>query len=127
MKESQEIMMEHSEVKIRLLKLYLERYLSILSTLKYIENIQVYDLFCGEGVYNYEGKGSPIVILEVIDNIYTRWKENNKGLKTINCFFNDIDLKKIEKLKINNGESFGNFMKLSLKDAKKIYELASEE
>lgn len=101
MKESQEIMMEHSEVKIRLLKLYLERYLSILSTLKYIENIQIYDLFCGEGVYNHKGKGSPIVILEVIDDIYVRWKEKNKVLKTINCFFNDIDLKKIERLKNN--------------------------
>ncbi|MGS0972227.1 MAG: iron-containing alcohol dehydrogenase [Candidatus Izemoplasmataceae bacterium] len=35
--------------------------------------------------------------------------------------------KLIEKLKINNGESFGQFMKLTLDDARRIYELASEE
>jgi alcohol dehydrogenase YqhD (iron-dependent ADH family) len=35
--------------------------------------------------------------------------------------------KLIEKLKMNSGESFGQFMKLTLEDAKNIYELASEE
>ncbi|MEC9484843.1 MAG: iron-containing alcohol dehydrogenase [Candidatus Izemoplasma sp.] len=35
--------------------------------------------------------------------------------------------KLIEKLKINRGESFGNFMTLTLDDARKIYELASEK
>lgn len=35
--------------------------------------------------------------------------------------------KLMEKLKINKGESFGQFMKLTLEDAQRIYELASEE
>ena len=99
MKESQQIMMQHSEVKIRLLKLYLERYLNILSTSKYIGDIQVYDLFCGEGIYNDENKGSPIVILETIKNIY--FTNKAKGVQTdkFNCFFNDIETWKIDKLK----------------------------
>lgn len=98
-KESQQRMMVHSEVKIRLLKLYLERYLNILSTSKYFGDIQVYDLFCGEGIYEEKDKGSPIIILETIKNIY--FANKAKGIQTdkFNCFFNDIEKWKIEKLK----------------------------
>jgi len=99
MKESQQKMMVHSEVKIRLLKLYLERYLNILSTSKYIGDIEVYDLFCGEGIYDGEGKGSPIVILETIKNIFFANKAKGTQTDKFNCFFNDIEKAKIEKLK----------------------------
>jgi three-Cys-motif partner protein len=91
MKESQQTMMQHSEVKVRLLKLYLERYLNILSASRYIGDINVYDLFCGEGIYENNGKGSPIVILETIKNIYYASKANGTSKDKFNCFFNDIE------------------------------------
>ncbi len=65
-----------------------------------------------------------------------------EGIVRLVGFFNEIgmptsleeaDAKKedipklIEKLKINKGESFGNFTTLTLDDARAIYELASEE
>lgn len=98
MKESQQTMMQHSEVKVRLLKLYLERYLNILSASRYIGDINVYDLFCGEGIYENNGKGSPIVILETIKNIYYASKANGTSKDKFNCFFNDIEKWKVEKL-----------------------------
>ena len=98
MKESQEVMMQHSEVKVRLLKLYLERYLNVLTASKFFSDIYVYDLFCGEGVYDNGGKGSPIVILETIKNIYFASKANGTQLDKLNCLFNDIELWKLEKL-----------------------------
>jgi three-Cys-motif partner protein len=99
MKESQKTMMQHSEVKIRLLKLYLERYFNILSNSEYVGDINVYDLFCGEGVYENNGKGSPIIILETIKNTYYTNKAKGTSNDKFNCFFNDIENWKIEKLK----------------------------
>jgi len=89
----------HSEVKIRLLKLYLERYLNVLTQSKYFGDIQLYDLFCGEGIYDGDGKGSPIIILETIKNIFY---SNNSDVKTtnkFNCLFNDKEKWKVEKLR----------------------------
>jgi three-Cys-motif partner protein len=99
MKESQQTMMQHSEVKIRLLKLYLERYLNVLSVSQFFGDIYLYDLFCGEGIYENNGKGSPIVILETIKNTY--FANKAKGAKTDKfiCHFNDIESWKIQKLK----------------------------
>jgi len=99
MKESQQMMLHHSEIKIQLLKLYLERYLNVLSVSKFFGNIHLYDLFCGEGIYENNGKGSPIVILETIKNTY--FANKAKGIRTdkFNCRFNDIERWKIEKLK----------------------------
>jgi three-Cys-motif partner protein len=114
MRQSQKTMMDHSEVKIRLLKLYLEKYLNILTKSQYCTDIHLYDLFCGEGIYDGEGKGSPIVILEMIKEIYNSNKSPYRTTEKYNCHFNDLDLKKIEKLKaeiskrdIHNSD-FGN-------------------
>jgi three-Cys-motif partner protein len=98
MKESQQTLMQHSEVKVRLLKLYLERYLNVLSASSYIDVINVYDLFCGEGIYENNGKGSPIVILETLKNIFYSSKASGTLKNKFNCFFNDIEKYKIEKL-----------------------------
>lgn len=98
MKESQQIMMQHSEVKIKLLKLYLERYLNVLTQSKFIGDIYLYDLFCGEGIYDDEGKGNPIVILETIKNVFYANKSSGNKTDKFNCLFNDIEKWKIEKL-----------------------------
>jgi three-Cys-motif partner protein len=99
MKESQQKMFVHSEAKIRLLKLYLEQYLNILSASRYIGDIYLYDLFCGEGIYDGKGKGSPIVILETIKNIFYQNKASGNSIGKFNCHFNDIDTEKVKILK----------------------------
>src|ERR1039457_2716913 len=98
MKLSQKIMMKHSEIKIKLLKLYLESYLTILTNSKYCGDIYLYDLFCGEGIYDDGGKGSPIVILETLKRIYFSKKSTCITTEKYNCLFNDIEKSKIEKL-----------------------------
>ena len=98
MKDSQKTMMPHSEVKIRLLRLYLERYLNILTKSKYCGDIHLYDIFCGEGIYEDGGKGSPIVILETIKNIYYSNISACKNTEKYNCLFNDLENWKVEKL-----------------------------
>lgn len=98
LKDSQISMYQHSEVKVRLLKLYLERYLNILNHSRYVGDIFLYDLFCGEGNYENGGKGSPIAILETIKNIHFSNVARDFRSGLFNCYFNDIDKDKIKKL-----------------------------
>jgi len=89
-------LLDHSEIKVRLLGLYLQRYLAIISNLDYNNKIRIYDLFCGEGMYENGGEGSPLVILRTIKEL----KQSGviKGqLPPIECQFNDKDVSKISK------------------------------
>lgn len=98
LKDSQVNMYDHSEIKVRLLSLYLERYLNVLNQSPFTNDVNVYDLFCSEGIYENGGKGSPICILEIIKGIYEENIKSGKGGK-FNCLFNDNDVAKIAKLK----------------------------
>lgn len=95
MKETQRYLLKHSEVKVQLLSLYMERYLNILFLSEYIDKVILFDLFCGEGIYENEGKGSPIILLEAINNL----PKHSNHQSEFDLYFNDIKPKKIEKLK----------------------------
>jgi len=90
-------LLNHSEAKVKLLNEYLKRYLNIISNNDYTDNINIYDLFCGQGIYDDGGEGSPIVALKQVKETYysTIDKKISKKPK-INCLFNDIDKNKIE-------------------------------
>ena len=98
MKESQKLMYQHSEIKVKLLKLYLERYLNILNQSTFINRVYLYDLFCGEGIYENDGKGSPLIFLETIKNIHFANKAKGKNSTEFYLYFNDIEKIKIDKL-----------------------------
>ena len=98
MRQSQIEMYEHSEVKIRLLELYLNRYLNILNQTKFVDDVYVFDLFCGPGLHSNDGKGSPVIILEIIKNIHFANKAKKK-IGKFHCLFNDLDGEKVERLK----------------------------
>jgi three-Cys-motif partner protein len=96
MKDSQLNPYEHSEIKVRLLKLYLEKYANILALAKGVNEIQVFDLFCGEGIYENGKEGSPVIILRLIKDIY--YRHRNISSVKFNCNFNDVNIGKIDKL-----------------------------
>ncbi|WP_394666548.1 three-Cys-motif partner protein TcmP [uncultured Chryseobacterium sp.] len=91
---------DHSEAKVKLLGEYLKRFLNIISNDGYTEKINMYDLFCGPGLYSNGGYGSPLVTLHNVKNAYYNIINNkvNKVPK-IDCYFNDIDDNKVEYLK----------------------------
>ena len=99
-KDPKKNLLEHSKAKVQLLGEYLKAYLGIISSNKYVKEIHICDLCCGEGLYENKGEGSPLVILRHIKELY----ENNINLNNqskipkITCHFNDIDTSKIEKL-----------------------------
>ncbi len=88
-------LLDHSQAKVKLLSEYLKRYLSIISNDGYTEQINIYDLFCGQGLYENEGHGSPLVILKSVkDNYFTIINQKSNKKPKINCIFNDIDITK---------------------------------
>ena len=99
-KTTRQILEPHSAAKVELYRIYLSIYLNILYRVEFIENIYLYDLFAGEGIYEDGGKGSPIVTSETIRNHYFH---NNKSCKNIELFLNDYGYSEIEenKLKID--------------------------
>ena len=60
----------HSQAKVEFYKTYLERYLVVLCMSKYIKNVNIYDVFCGKGIYDDGGKGSPVVAYDTIKRLY---------------------------------------------------------
>lgn len=86
-------MLEHSQAKVELYGRYLSIYLNILHRVKFIEKIFIFDLLCGEGIYENDAKGSPIITLETIKNHYF---SNNKTCPNISIWFNDIGISELE-------------------------------
>jgi three-Cys-motif partner protein len=99
--ESKTTMYEHSAAKVRLLKEYIAAYLGILSNADWIKDVYIYDLFCGPGIYENDGVGSPIVFLnEIIKAHHTVANPRNKPTN-FRCLFNDLDSEKINQLRLN--------------------------
>ena len=72
----------HSHAKVEFYQTYLERYLRILCLSPHINNINIYDVFCGMGIYEDGGKGSPIVAFDSIKNYYFECKNSGKLINT---------------------------------------------
>jgi len=118
-KESQVDHYEHSAIKVRLLRQYLEAYLSVIGHSPYFHGIHVYDLFCGEGIYPNGGKGSPVIILEAIKKI--KESSTNSYLQSTKfyCTINDIDQKsysKVSQYLVENSDSFSWLTSMSVEN-----------
>jgi len=86
-------LLEHSEAKVELYGRYLSVYLNILHRAGFVKRIFVFDLFCGEGIYENEAKGSPIIALDCIRNHYY---SNHNSIPNMTVWFNDIGKSELE-------------------------------
>lgn len=87
----------HSKAKVDFYKTYLERYVAILCQSQYIHHIRIYDVFCGMGIYEDGGKGSPVVAYDTIKDIYEAHNITNKT--EIELVVNDKSEARIAKVK----------------------------
>lgn len=97
-KDSKKNLLNHSEVKVRLLSEYLKRYLNIIANDGFTQKIKIYDLFCGEGIYENDGEGSPLVIMRAVKELHSVNIAKLNRIPSIDCYFNDIDPRKVEKV-----------------------------
>jgi three-Cys-motif partner protein len=87
-------LLEHSEAKVKLYGRYLSIYLNVLHRAQFVKRIFIFDLFCGEGIYENKAKGSPIIALERIRDHYFG---NQNSCPDITVWFNDNGMSDIEK------------------------------
>lgn len=87
----------HSKAKVEFYKTYLERYVAILCQSQYIRHIRIYDVFCGMGIYDDGGKGSPVVAYDTIKGIFEAHNITNKT--EIELVVNDKSEARIAKVK----------------------------
>ena len=88
-------MLAHSRAKVEFYEKYLERYLPILSLTKYVSAINIYDVFCGRGVYENGGEGSPVRALKAIVDAKKKYPSNTR----IALRLNDKEEQNIESVK----------------------------
>ncbi len=93
--DAKKTMLLHSEAKVEFLKKYLQRYLRILYRAEYVSEINIFDAFCGTGIYDNGKKGSPLVAFETIRAIRKQYDFE----KPINLFVNDSQLEKVDAVK----------------------------
>ncbi|MFZ1705331.1 MAG: three-Cys-motif partner protein TcmP [Saprospiraceae bacterium] len=119
------IMYDHSAAKVRLLKEYMAAYLGILANADWINDVYLYDLFCGPGVYENDGLGSPIIFLQEIIRAHELIASPRNKPTKFYCIFNDQDKEKVNKLEKNITENtldiskYGN-IKFSTEDYKVV-------
>ncbi|OHD92895.1 MAG: hypothetical protein A2552_02390 [Sulfuricurvum sp. RIFOXYD2_FULL_44_160] len=89
--ETQNNVFEHSQAKLDFYRSYLWRYLTILLSDAYTTKINIFDVFCGVGVYDNGGKGSPIIAMDAI-------KEMNEKFPTkqVTLTINDLDKARVD-------------------------------
>jgi three-Cys-motif partner protein len=88
----------HSQAKIEFYVEYLKRYLRILSLAKDIKRINIYDVFCGKGIYDGGGKGSPIVAFDAIKELVSEEKFKKTGTQ-ITLIVNDKEQQNIKQVR----------------------------
>jgi len=98
-RDSQVNLLEHSKAKVTLLGKYLQRYLNIIANDGYTQRIKIYDLYCGDGIYDNKEEGSPLVILRAIKELHSENVSRLKQIIPIDCQFNDIENEKVLKVK----------------------------
>ncbi|PIX07655.1 MAG: hypothetical protein COZ76_02180, partial [Flavobacteriales bacterium CG_4_8_14_3_um_filter_35_10] len=91
-------LLNHSEAKVRLLGEYLKKYLNIICNDGYTKRIKIYDLFCGEGLYENGGEGSPLVTMRQVKDIHFLNVAKFSSIQKIDCHFNDIEERKVKKV-----------------------------
>ena len=94
-KSSKDVMLPHSDAKVTFYEKYLERYLAIMSVQKWYRRVNIYDVFCGRGVYADGGLGSPIRAVQVIKKIKTDYPSDTEFYLNLN----DLDVHHTENVK----------------------------
>ncbi len=90
-------MLLHSEAKVDFFRKYLERYIRILALSDQFREINIFDVFCGTGVYDNGKKGSPLAAFEVIKEFREQHPEANSV--AINLYVNDSASNKVDAVK----------------------------
>ncbi len=88
------VMYPHSVAKLEYYQSYLKRYLPILRLAEFTDCINIFDVFCGTGIYKDGTKGSPILAYEAVKESYLAHQD--KQLTPVGLYINDLVKNKID-------------------------------
>lgn len=91
-KETQNTIKPHTEAKLEFYIKYLERYLAILLHTKAVKKINIYDIYCGLGIYEDGKEGSAIRAFKAIKESIKTLGDNHAE---VNLTLNDLDKDRI--------------------------------
>ncbi len=117
--DAKKVMLPHSKAKLDFYQSYLERYLPILRLAEFTTAINIFDVFCGTGIYQDGTKGSPIRAFEAIRG--SSEHHENRSLTPVSLIVNDIEEKKINGVRTyldarNNGVCTLDYKNLDAND-----------
>jgi len=93
------VVLPHSQAKLDLYKTYLEHYLRVLCLAPFCTKINLYDIFCGIGLYEDGNIGSPLIAVDRIKATHILLDQLQKPTKPITLTINDKETDKIETVK----------------------------
>lgn len=118
MKASQKDLLEHSEQKVRLLQEYLGAYFSVIARDGHTEEVQITDVFCGEGVFPNGKVGSPLVFGRMAASLLAQ----NPTAPRIQFRFNDGEAAKVARVLDHLAPLEANHERLTLIPSNDSYE-----
>ena len=92
---------KHSQAKLNFYRNYLVRYLAILLNDIHTKQINIYDVFCGIGIYSDGNQGSPIIAMEIIKELLQKYPSTS-----ITLTINDKDKTKVDFVKKYINENY---------------------
>ena len=124
-----DVVLPHSQAKLDLYGNYLLHYLRVLGLSLYVSKINLFDIYCGIGVYADGNIGSPLITNNCIKETNRIVGELEKPLKPISITINDFEKHKIDNVKaILDREKIGNCSyNFFNKDADEMLEIVSGE
>jgi three-Cys-motif partner protein len=93
---AKDIVLPHSQAKLDLYKNYLVNYLKVLTLTPYCSKINLFDIYCGIGLYEDGNIGSPIITNNSIKEVNQAIRLIGKPVKPIAVFINDYETEKIK-------------------------------
>jgi three-Cys-motif partner protein len=110
-----------------LYKGYLEHYLRVLCHSEFCKKINLFDIYCGAGIYDDGNLGSPLLTIDCIRKIRTEMTDSGKPITPISLTVNDNDAQKLENVKDKaNSQDIADFsIEYHNKDANEMFDLVS--
>lgn len=103
-KTAKDVMLPHSQAKVAFYREYLTRFLSIMSVSSYCQVVNIFDIFCGRGIYSDGGHGSPIQAMETIQRV----RKDHPSNTIFHLYLNDLVTKNVEGVKEYIEQNFSN-------------------
>jgi len=126
-KDAKTNILPHSQAKLDLYKGYLEHYLRVLCNAKFCKKINLFDIYCGVGIYDDGNMGSPLLTIDCIRKIRTEITNNGKPITPISLVVNDNDTAKLKNVEDKTHyQDIINFnMEFSNRDANEMLDIVS--